>query len=122
MVHVVHLSSKGVGVTYIFPSTVDKGEYTAGLKMYDIFKEYKLEHNNNYQQYFSNNQRFKSYLNLTVNTNKVMCFQKFLEIENTPHVDNLFQGIMYMICNILTVASQNNTNKSVFETDILNLM
>ena len=90
--------------------------------MYGIFKEYKLEHNSNYQQYFSKNRRFRSYLNLIVNTDKVIFFQKFLEIENEPYVDNLRQDIMYMIFNMLNVTSQNNTNKSVFEKDILNMM
>ena len=49
IINAIHLSSKRVGITYLFLSTVDKGETIAGFHMYDISKEYTLEHNINYK-------------------------------------------------------------------------
>ena len=69
----------------------------------------------------SKNPRFRLY-NLTVNTDKVMFFLKILEIRNAPHIDNLCQVILYMMYNMLTVTSQNNTNQSAFEKYIRSMM
>ena len=43
IVSVFHLSSKCVGVTCLFISTVDRDDTIGGFRMCEIFKDYKLE-------------------------------------------------------------------------------
>ena len=53
MINAVHISSNGCSVTYLFKNGVDDNINISGFNMYNYFKEYKLDKNNNFQQYLS---------------------------------------------------------------------
>ena len=122
MVNALHLSSNCSGVTYMFPENSKEGNKISGFLIYNTFRDYKFDKHCNYQQLISSDIRFKSYMNLIVNSNKKEFFQQFLSHDFFAKVNDLCQNIMYTIYNSLSEISQAQQNGYVYEKEILNLM
>ena len=70
MVNAVHLSSNGCSVTYLLKNIVDDNINISGFSIHNDLKAYKLDKNKNFQQYLAHDTIFRSYLDLTMQTNK----------------------------------------------------